>query len=81
MDILRTDELKPGHRIKLTTPLPNKPDSEYAVVQQVVQIDPGTTVPIYRIDFEGSSWGLAANGDREFEVESTAAGLLRWPSR
>lgn len=71
MDILRTDKLKPGHRIKLTTPLPNQPKEEFAEVSSATAVDKGGRCAIYRIDFRGSTFGLMADADREFEVEGS----------
>ena len=77
MDKLRTDELRPGHRIKLTAPLPNRPEDEFAVVRDVVMMDEGAQQNIYRIDFDGSDFGLAAVASRVFEVQSAQPGELR----
>lgn len=73
-DKLRVDELKKGHSIKLRTPLPNQPDSEFGLVKEVVQVGQGPVAGIYRIYFERSDFSLMANGDREFEVPSAQPG-------
>lgn len=81
MDKLRTDELKPGHRIKLTSPLPNRPSEEYAMVQKTTEVDPGIRCPIYRINFKGTTFALMADADRRFEVESSQPSALWTPPR
>lgn len=71
MDRIQAQHLRKGHRIRLTTPLPNAPGQEFGRVKEVVKVDEGLYVGVYRIYFERSAFSLAANGDREFEVESS----------
>lgn len=73
MDRIRAENLKTGHRVKLSTPLPNRPDEEYADISGVTEIDKGITSPIYRLDFKRSTFSLVCEGSREFEVETSQA--------
>lgn len=76
MDKIEAKNLKPGHRVKLSKPLPGRPDDEFATITESVQVHDGFVEPIYRINFKGSSWGLCCNASREFEVESSTPAVI-----
>lgn len=74
MDKLRTDELKTGHRVVYNFMNQGERALE---VRDVTMISLGVVCSIYRIDFYGSDFGMAANADREWNVESHIPDLTR----